>query len=539
MVKRLNRNEGRGCDHRRSSEVGARRWCLLAALGAAVALLLLVWLPVSADTVPVGGCLSGSVSGWYFTAGGNETYSANGHGTCGAMGNAYGGWHISQPVVLTGVSSTLTVWGKTANSGTSLSAYARSWDSGVRSQVGGSVVLSTTTWISYTWDYTSYVGNYSIELYCSNGCQVSDISLSGANNTTFNAYGLNNSAAPQQYWTKADGSSVTWSAAVGHNALGSYYQCCSGYYFLRPLTLGSYTQWGAWAYYGGSANFVFTVWDFYTGAETTIYNGTYGMSGWTYFPIDLSAYGNHVIMFKVGTTSPSNLYIDDICPTAGCVYSTPTATSTGAPTSPGYATIDWSQFPTPPPYPTFPPFPTQMPYPTQAPYPTAIYGPGTAIPISGSVSITGVVKIDDRTPVGVKIDDSTPVAVKVDDRTPVRVMFGNGPNYTPVAWNDVGVQQGAPAPGAVLPTLVTSPAQSHIEYGQGGSSANPLNFSMGQADLHLPHLSFPIFNVAFDTVIHYYYPTALSLAGIDMLPAIYGLAAVYVLVTIIRNLQQR
>ena len=66
-----------------------------------VTLVLLLWQPVSAETVPVGGCLSGSITGWWYSAAG-QTYSANGHGTCGALSNPYGGWNMSQPVVLTG-----------------------------------------------------------------------------------------------------------------------------------------------------------------------------------------------------------------------------------------------------------------------------------------------------------------------------------------------------------------------------------------------------------------------------------------------------
>jgi hypothetical protein len=108
-----------------------------------------------------------------------------------------------------------------------------------------------------------------------------------------------------------------------------------------------------------------------------------------------------------------------------------------------------------------------------------------------------------------------------------------------VPWQNAGGEQRAPAPGAVLPTMITSPSQSSIQYGQAGSSANPLNFHLQQVDYYFGGVGVQPLGLSFNLLIHYYYPDAFSLAGIDILPGLYGLAAVYVLVVIIRQLQAR
>ena len=289
--------------------------------------------------------------------------------------------------------------------------------------------------------------------------------------------------------------------------------------------------------------------DYYTGNDggTTLLDGTYNLSsGFVPFTGTLSSYGTRDLMFviRVGSQGTTDIYIDDVCPVAwGCENylgtPTPTVANTATPTVGGYPygygtplPIDWGGFPTQVPFPTFPPFPSQVPFPTFPPYPTPLYGLGTPQPITGSVTISGVVKIDDR----------TPVAVKIDDRTPVRVSIAPDPNYTPGnpgAWGG-SVSSSAPKPGLGIPTLISSPNQSAIQYGQGGSATNPINFMIEQVDWVTPCLNFAVVGAQCITLtVHYLYPSQFNLMGIDLLPGLYGLAAAFYLVFLLRQLQAR
>ena len=74
---------------------------------------------------------------------------------------------------------------------------------------------------------------------------------------------------------------------------------------------------------------------------------------------------------------------------------------------------------------------------------------------------------------------------------------------------------------------------------RSGSATNPVDFAIDQVDLSFGIRGIPGITDGFNVVIHYIWPTAFSFAGIDLLPGLQALAAVFVLVTIVRQLQER
>ena len=534
-------------------------------LGLVLAICLAVVPAVvhSASSAPANGCFVGGLQDWVML--GNASYQIAGHGSCGAAKLHYWGGNgqvLSEPFVT--LNGQLTFWEKSMANGGTLTVYVKNWYSYVVTQIYNA--SASADWTSHTvavgGDGTQKL---SVWFQVTGGdtvtdIAVSDISLDNGSNTPANIpqYINGDFSSNLRNWTDLYGG---WSAdaTTGHTSPPD--ATTNNNPYDNRNTIGSIpfiltTGQTSWTVWSKSRNGLYGYVQALDGSGTwtQILNDATTCSDWCSNSFSLSSYLGSIVVLKFNEQGGwGNLYLDDICPAGGCLGWTNPPTPTPSPTVPLTATpiatwvgggnfpygpgtpipIDWSKFPTVPPYPTFPPFATQLPY------PTPLYGLGTPQPITGSVTISGTVKIDDRTPVRVKVDDSTPVAVKVDDRTPVRVMFGNGPNYTAVPWQNAGGEQRAPAAGAVLPTMISSPSQSHIEYGQGGSSANPLNFHLQQVDYYFGGVGVQPLGLSFNLLIHYYYPDAFSLAGIDILPGIYGLAAVYVLVTIIRQLQAR
>lgn len=315
-----------------------RGFAMLLGFCLAMCVSIFAVLGASADTVPYNGCFSGSISGWKANSTVNSTWDAGGHGGCGAYKTNYGDYLQSRPMVSVG-SSTAVVWAKATNPATNFLAYVLNWDTGVRTQVGASVVLTTTQYISYTYDLSPWVANVAVVFYCSNGCYISDVGVTNASNTVFGSYGLNGAAAPQEAWTMKDGGPVLWSGVVGHNALGSFYTTAGLYQWMRPFQTGGTTAWEFWAKGAGTKTVYLAVFDFDAFSRTVFYNGNYDVTAWQRFPFDLSGFGSHVISFELGNSDL--LYYDDVCPQSGCVYTppptpgTPTETPVYFPYGPG------------------------------------------------------------------------------------------------------------------------------------------------------------------------------------------------------------
>jgi hypothetical protein len=178
--------------------------------------------------------------------------------------------------------------------------------------------------------------------------------------------------------------------------------------------------------------------------------------------------------------------------------------------------VDWSQFPTQAPYPTFPPFPT------------AIYGLGTPVPITGSVSITGSVRIDDATPVRVEI-----VTTPTNTPTPFPTM----PSLEQLV---AGISVSTPTSGQRLPPVYNDPSQvSPMVFTVGGlPGSNPVRVQICEelmdTQFSFPYTFIPILNVK----MHYLYLCEFVYGGIDMLRPTLGFATVWFLVILVRRVYQ-
>jgi hypothetical protein len=453
----------------------------------------------------------------------NSGYDAN---SGSARTTDYMAWIISDAFTA-GANSSLTWAEKTDSGACTMRVWLLNYNTNSRINYGDFAV--TSTWQQFTYDLSNYAGKTLSVMF--------ELQTWGCS-TNLDAVSVSNIAAPavlysgdfpsSPYGWVEWGGNGTFSTQFGHNAVGSI--DAPGYgggnYLCVPFTLRQ----SAWqVYYYNNGQFRLDILDMTAGTRTTLRNTYQGQNGvWSLDSFALNPYLHHKVRFFgfFEGTGAGSLFVDELCPTEGCdkwTYTpTPTATSAGGfPYSYGTPVpIDWSQFPTQVPFPTFPPYPTQIPF------PTPIYGPGTPQPITGTV----------------KIDDTTPVAVKIDDRTPVRVSIGPDPNYTPqVPGNWSGsVSSSAPKPGMGIPTLISSPAQSTIEYGQAGSATNPINFHIAQEDWVTPCLNFNPFGIPCLTMtIHYLYPDQFNLVGIDILPGLYSLAAAFFLVFLLRQLQAR
>lgn len=500
--------------------------------------LLLVLLSVSLVFAQSGllpnGDFSSGLSHWY-----KGGYGAIGYVTASEGHNALGAYVPSYSVLYSVPfrgSSSYSLWmKKTACASTSAGVYNWSLSSWVLQVFEAN--CDVWGWRQYTVDLSSFSPSHwlSVYIFYENGSGVfyDDVFVSGGELYYLTEY-INGRFDDLSYWMMRDycGPFLVDSGVGNPPPSVRGEKTCHNTLISMPLYITS-QSWTVDLRCENPRNDV-ALYVSYSGVWSLVTNLSCG-STWTRNDVSLSDHiGRYASIVISYGGNGGYVWIDNVCPSSGCMFGFPTPTpSVATSTLPSYPTIDWSRFPTFPPYPTFPPFPTQVPY------PTPVYGVGTPLPITGSVSITGLVRIDDVTPVRVKIDDSTPIAVKVDDRTPVRVSFGDAPNFTPVHWQSAGVSSNPPSSGSVLPTLVTDPAQSHIQYGQGGSAINPVNLQFGQADLSLVLPAIPGVTDSFGVLIHYVYPLAFVIANIDILPGLYGLAAVYVVVFIIRQLQEK
>jgi hypothetical protein len=519
----------------------SRIWSVLTVF-ALVALFVVTSLPAlgQGERVPRNGDFLTNLHDW--AAEGTLSWDPDGRGGGAAKICGINTYALSSPVVV-GSGAVFSFYTKGASYqkfrifdyGTSL---ATAWQS-------IETVEAETLW---SYDIGAYAGaTIAVQFWANDGygrcAKFSDVTFTNsANAPTLDARYLNGAfQGGLSKWMNLDGPNSIWDPTVGHTANGSWK--ANGYgpreLLSRRVRISenSLSLWNK----GSSPNF---------GVAFSIVplDGTIGRQwiqswphtvvccDWNQEVYDVSAYVGMDVTLWIWQDGYS--WVDDVCPGSGCITgdqptATPGATATGGGGGGPYPTIDWREFPTYPPFPTFPNFPTQMPF------PTAVYGPGTAVPITGSVSITGMVKIDDSTPVRVKVDDSTPVRVKVDDSTPVRVQIGPDPKYTPVRWENVPIERKVPTGGPVMPTLITSPSQSSIEYGQGGSATNPINMQFGMEDWVWTLPGIPGITGEYTIIMDYYYPTVFVVAGIDLLPGLHGLAAAFVVVFIIQRIKKR
>ncbi len=496
---------------------------------------LFAGITTAQGTAPANGCLQGSASDWLLYAG---TWDVGGYGACGAI--KYYVWQsdprgvVSRPFVVNS-GSTLTFWAKMVSWG-GFDIKLINWEDGAEISLGN--LAPGANYAQSSFNVSGAGQKKSIHIVATGGDTTttgyfSDFQVSNASVPSANLPGYINGAfnvARADWFVLKGGAS---SDDIGHSAPPSRRLGIANDYtaFLSiPFIVSSSSDlnWSAW--FSGTGTIQFWVNNLQNNTWSGVFDQSVNCPAWCEKTWSLSSgLLSNPLIYNVYASPGANVWIDDVCPASGCLGDvnppTPTPTATGGGGGSSYPTLDWSGFPTYPPFPTFPAFPTQVPF------PTSIYGPGTAIPITGSVSITGMVKIDDRTPVRVKIDDSTPVAVRI----------GPDPNYTPQnpqTWA-AGVSQSAPPGGSGIPTLITSPSQSQIQYGQAGAAVNPINFAVEQIDLSTPDIPMSVLGVSIRLVIHYIYPTAFSIAGIDILPGLYALGAVFILVFLFRQLQEK
>lgn len=528
------------------------KWRNVIIAGFAILFVILVLFPgiaLSQGSVPTNGAFS-TANAWATDGsyGQNVNYDAvEGHDSPGSVWMKDRKCFYSSMFVPSS-GSTLSYWAK-SQSGRSgsdwLRVYVINYDTSVVTLL--QTVAPPSSWTQYSSTLSGYLSN-TISLKVCGGFDdsaywvgIDDVSVSSASNVTGHEAWLNGAFVGGSWgwglplYFEGYNGVATYGSNVGRSGSGGIeltYQSMDGRAYGRQFSVLS-SSWSVWRRSRSDSNNNYAVYllvyDGSTGLTNVAGDSVY-RSDWTQISFSLSQYAGRTVSFAVHA---DNSYSDDLCPSSGCLSGTPTPTPSPTSTTSGFpygygtpVPIDWSQFPTQVPFPTFPPFPTQVPF------PTSLYGLGTPQPITGSVTISGTVKID----------DSTPVAVKIDDRTPVRVSIGPDPNYTPqVPGNWSGnVSSSAPKPGAGIPTLITSPSQSTIQYGQSGPSTNPINFNIAQVDWVTPCLNFAVLGAPCITLtIHYLYPDQFNLAGIDLLPGLYSLAAAFFLVFLLRQLQAR
>jgi len=444
--------------------------------------LALFALPVWAQaSVPFNAQFTnGSLNGW---AGSGCAYSSNGgYNGARAFYGSDGCWMQSRPFIPT-AESAVTFWHRRDNVCCgALRVWLHDYTDGGHRVVALESNNLDTHWRAAFFSIADFAGKvvalefntFAPHVY------VSHIGVSAATNAPLPANGryLNGQfSGSMASWT-------TWGfylgygydATVGYGAAGSVKRNAT-WWSSVVASLPFVNDGAGWSWWmKGNANTVysFTLDDFTTyGQNQTYVTGTANASDWVNVSLaSTTGMQNRLVRIRLDVYQNGggeSVWLDDICPATGCLgnytdwlATWPTPTTAGGGGGGTYPTLDWSQFPTAVPFPTFPPYPTQIPL------PTPLYGFGTPQPITGSVTISGTVKID----------DSTPVAVKVDDRTPVRVSIGPDPNYTPQVPANWGgsVSSSAPNPGMGIPTLISSPSQSTIQYGQAGPSTNPINF---------------------------------------------------------------
>jgi hypothetical protein len=499
-------------------------------------LLLLLLLPFLAlgqnETVPTNGDFLIDLSGWGWSSG--VSWGSDGYGSAGRARVNYQEFLFMYPVTLYG-GSHLTFWARNANAGQGIVITVYDFAL-VASSVTQACFFSNvpSSWTSYDCDLSSY-SNHSIAVLfeTGNGMDISAVRVSNAANTAaVGAAYINGRFDSSAYRWAYGGTSGGWSSTVG-NPAGSFYvpngRFASGLFVIPCSTMtldyrNSYSN----PLYIWLVRYDGSVWQNIVNVQTVGDNVFHQI-----VTTDLTPYcgGVGLLWSQYGNSS---LYIDNVCPASGCLGADPptptpsptlTSTPAGYGTPYGYgtpvpvvATIDWSAFPTYPPFPTFPAFPTSL------------YGLNTPVPVTGSVSITGAVKID----------DSTPVRVKVDDSTPVRVTFGDYA-YTPVHYQNIPIARSTlPSGSGGIPTLISHPSQSSIQYGQtGGSSDNPVRLDLASEQWSFTLPGIPSISDPLTVVMDYYYPAAFVVAGLDMLPALYSLGGVFVIVFVIQRIKNR
>jgi len=502
------------------------------------------------DSGVLNGCFTTNLSGWGRWS--NDTWwSAAGHGTCGAAQlRGYDSGIFSNAFIPTGTAS-VTFW---AHSG-GVSPFRwriHNWSS---NQITDSADQATTTnYEQWTVDLSAYSGSLiSVGMYRVGGSTdilISDVVVTNATSSSgvLWKYGNGRFLTDASGWVFGSPARSSYDGTTGHTVAGSIKHAAPGwgeqYHLQRNYVVDDNTL-SVWYYAASGVDKRVRIYVMPMDGSSTFVGvldtGWVAPTVWTQATANVTSWnGKEVFWLVTLENSDTDFWFDEFCPLPGCVdYPTPTPTmtptsaitATATPGGGGGSTPDWTGFP------------TQIPYPTFPPYPTAIYGQGTPQPITGSVTISGTVKIDDSTPVRVKIDDSTPVVitgtVKIDDRTPVRVALGPDPNYTAVPYTNYSGGVGIGGPSSPLPTVIMSPGQSTISLGQAGSSENPFQFTLGQQDIDAPQVNIGVLGINYILRVHYIWPTALVMAGIDMLPGLSGLAGAFVLTMILRQLQAR
>ncbi len=501
--------------------------------------------------VPLNGDFSSGMTGWVNLDGGCTLYTTSSqyHSGSPSLGGAYSGTClltdgvvISSPVSV-GVSAQLSFWVLHSGCGRyRVGIY--NWTERIWRQADYRDDCTNVGWTGKYFDLSADAGSWVSVVVVANGSTAEwfdDFSISNSSqvypgqwhNGEFSvqsgaAYWIIRGAVNGggQGWTNfcgGSGNSVSGFVEGVGNPEGSL--CVPGGNEVgvaqasiasMPFQLSS--DWWNWNYKCASGNVNGVLYAYSTGigmplGGSLVCDGSWksmqvNIPGWSGRWVSIGYYQNNGL--SIGT------YLDNLCPQAGCVGGTPTATpvptntpfNAGTPVPIGVPTEFWSS------------------YPTMVAFP---YGVGTDVPVYF------------RTPQPVYL--TTPVVFPTeiygkDTPAPVLVQKSPTPTFTPIA---------PPAnPGGsvvqVYPTMISRPNEGpgiHLTPETNYNLESPFSLNVRQwaADVAFAGGMIPGLNMT----IHYRidYIDTFRFAGIDLMPYLQGLGAVFFFVFVVRQIQSK